>query len=68
MNHFLEEHPEVQEDQRWGRLIWWDHKVDLEAEAKANQDSVPEDCYGFYYLAWTRRNANRMPTGRDDWR
>lgn len=57
MNRFLEEHPEVQEDQRRGRLIYWDHKVDLAALEKAAKDSVPEDAYGFRYPAWLRRSA-----------
>lgn len=58
MNRFLVEHPEVQEDQRLGRLIHWDHKVDLAGQEKAAQDCVPEDGYGFRYLAWPRRSAN----------
>lgn len=52
MNRFLEEHPEVPEDQRRGRLIYWDQKVDLADLEKAARDSVPEDGYGFRYLPW----------------
>lgn len=55
MGRFLEAHPEVEEDQRRGRLIYWDHKVDLAALEKAEEDSVPEDGYGFYYLSWLRK-------------
>lgn len=65
MNRFLEEHPEVQDDQRWGRLIYWDHKVDLAAQEKAERDSVPEDGYGFHYLAWLQRGANWSLGGRE---
>lgn len=52
INHFLEEHPEVLEDQRTGRAIYWDRKVDLTAQDKAEKDMVPDDHYGFDYSAW----------------
>lgn len=54
MSRFLDEHPEVREDQRAGRLLHWDRKVDLAAWEKAGRDSVPEDGYGFRYVAWPR--------------
>lgn len=57
MNRFLDRHPEVVEDQRSGRLIYWDHKVDLAALEKAERDSVPDDGYGFHYLAWLKRRG-----------
>lgn len=57
INHFLDEHPEVAEDQRQGRLIWWHRKVDLAQEEKAKGDSVPQDGYGFYYSAWQRKSG-----------
>jgi len=41
MDHFLEEYPEVIEDQRKGWFIFWDHKVDFEEWKKAGEDSVP---------------------------
>jgi hypothetical protein len=41
MDHFLEEHPDVVNEQRQGWNIHWDHKVDLEELEKANEDSVP---------------------------
>lgn len=66
MNGFLEHHPEILEDQRQGRLIHWDHNVDLAAQEKAAQDSVPEDGYGFYYQAWTHGCTQSLPTCRPD--
>lgn len=64
INHFLEEHPEVAEDQRQGRQIWWDRKVDLAQEEKALEDSVPQDGYGFYYSAWRRESGkSAVPSG-----
>lgn len=52
MDHYLVDHPDVVEDQRVGRLIYWDQRVDLKELAKAERDSVPEDGYGFYASAW----------------
>jgi len=49
---FLESHPEEEEEQREGRALYWDHKVDLSAQDKADKDSVPDDRYGFDYSAW----------------
>lgn len=53
IEHYLEEHPEVVADQHDGRLIYWDKKVDLEAQKKAEMDAVPDDGYGFHSFAWT---------------
>lgn len=55
IEHYLEEHPEVVADQHDGRLIYWDKKVDLEAQKKAEMDSVPDDIYGFHSLVSTNR-------------
>jgi len=55
IDRFVEEHPEVAEEQRRGRLIYWDKKVDRAALAKAGEDSVPDDGYGFYASAFDHR-------------
>ncbi|XLZ71097.1 DUF3460 family protein [Massilia sp. SR12] len=44
----LREHPELVEDQRKGWNIWWDHKVDLEAERAARTDAVPTQAYYYH--------------------
>ena len=44
----LDEHPELVEDQRVGWNIWWDHKVDLEAERVARTDAVPTPSYYYH--------------------
>jgi hypothetical protein len=46
MNHFLEEHPEVVEDQQHGWNIYWNHEVDFEELKEAEEDRVPDDGYG----------------------
>ncbi|MEO6354530.1 MAG: DUF3460 family protein [Burkholderiaceae bacterium] len=45
---FLEEHPEVVQDQRKGWYIFWDHKVDREELKKAEEDSVPVKGYDYF--------------------
>jgi Protein of unknown function (DUF3460) len=52
MNKFLADHPEVVEDQKRGRDIYWDRKVDLVALKEAQEDSVPDDSYGYYPADW----------------
>ena len=47
MNHFLEDHPEVIEEQRRGWEFFWDAKVDPTAADITNDDLVPDDNYGF---------------------
>jgi hypothetical protein len=48
MNAFLQEHPEVVENQRKGWTIFWDSKVDFDALEKAREDGVPT-LGGYYY-------------------
>lgn len=52
INRFMENHPEEEEEQRTGRALYWDHKVDLTAQEGAGKDSVPDNRYGFDYSAW----------------
>lgn len=51
MQQYLAEHPEVVEDQRYGRQIYWDRQVDFAAQENASRDSVPADGHGGYGLA-----------------
>lgn len=48
MEHFLEEHPEVIEDQRKGWYRFWDHKADFKAEQEAGKDNVPVKGYDYF--------------------
>jgi hypothetical protein len=52
MNQYLAEHPEVVADQKVGRGIYWDRKVDFQVWKEAEQDRVPDDSYGFYPMDW----------------
>jgi len=58
MNRFLREHPEVVEDQWVGRALYWDRNVDFRDQERAQQDRVPDDCYGFSPSAWAREPAS----------
>lgn len=49
MERFMQEHPEVEVDQRRGRALYWDKRVDLQALEKEKQDTVPAE--GYYYFA-----------------
>ncbi len=61
IDHYLEEHPEVVEDQHTGRRIYWDKKVDLAAQKIAETDAVPDDGYGFHDPAWTLGKHQKTP-------
>lgn len=52
IDHYLVDHPEVLADQHDGRLMYWDKRVNLAEQAKAEHDSVPDDGYGFHASAW----------------
>lgn len=53
MDHYLVDHPEIVADQRVGWRLYWDKRLDLKALAQAEQDSVPDDGYGFHPADWT---------------
>lgn len=47
MGHYLEEHPEVLEEQMRGYDFFFNRKIDREALDKANENIAPDDHYGF---------------------
>lgn len=55
INTYLSEHPEIADDQRRGRDIYWDKPVNLQAEREAEADSVPAEQY--YYYGWVDTKA-----------
>lgn len=61
INHYLDDHPEVVEDQWIGREIYWDKVVDFADQRNAERDAVPEDGYGFHYSAWLRNGKVDTP-------
>lgn len=52
IDHYLVDHPEALTEQHDGWRLYWDKRVDLNEQAKAERDSVPADGYGFYASAW----------------
>jgi hypothetical protein len=47
LDKFLEEHPEVIDEQSKGWHIFWDRDVNLDEQKRADKDSVPSKPY--YY-------------------
>ena len=52
MNQYLDEHPEVVDDQRRGWEFFWKAKVDLTTPDITRKDRAPDDSYGFAVSAW----------------
>ena len=48
MDMFLENHPEVVEDQRLGWRIFWDRQVNFDELRQANEDSIPVKGYDYF--------------------
>lgn len=47
-------HPEIPAEQRSGRAMYWDKRVDLAALAEAEEDSVPVNAYYYFGNPWPR--------------
>lgn len=47
MRELLAKHPEWQEDQRRGRAIWWDRKVDLASQKAQKEAAEPNRPYPY---------------------
>jgi len=41
----LREKPQILEEQRKGRSLWWDKKLDLDALQRASEDTVKQQAY-----------------------
>jgi len=67
MEQFIDAHPEILVDQNKGWRIYWEKRVDLAAQEKAEKDTIPDDGYGFRYLAWNSRKEPAAPDGGARW-
>ncbi|OGA29938.1 MAG: hypothetical protein A3I01_02390 [Betaproteobacteria bacterium RIFCSPLOWO2_02_FULL_65_24] len=54
-------HPEIQESQREGRAMFWDHKVDFEALEREHQSEVPMK--GYPYDSTVSAKTGLVPFG-----
>ena len=45
MRDLLQKNPHIPEDQKKGRSLWWDKKLDLEMLKRAEQARVPQEPY-----------------------
>lgn len=55
MNRYLEQHPEVIEDQLRGWRFGWEQEVEPEAQRNAELDIAPDDAYGFNWFTWRHK-------------
>ncbi len=51
---FIDGHPEVVDEQRQGRAIFWDRPVDFRRLREEEEDRVPVDSYYYYGNPWPR--------------
>lgn len=58
IDHYLEAHPQELKEQHDGWRIYWEKKVDFDEWKKAEEDTVPDDGYGFYASAWDKRRKH----------
>jgi hypothetical protein len=47
LNSYMAGHPGLERDQQRGWYIWWDHRVNLDDEARVRTDTVP--VHSYYY-------------------
>lgn len=47
INAYKAAHPDVEEDQRRGWYIWWDHKAEPSEKAQGRKDTVPVKPYPY---------------------
>ncbi|HPT50165.1 MAG TPA: DUF3460 family protein [Accumulibacter sp.] len=47
MREMMAQHPEWREDQRQGRAIWWDRKVDLNEQKASLASADPQRPYPY---------------------
>lgn len=45
INELLEKKPEIREEQRKGRAMWWDKKLDLDELDRARESRVKQQGY-----------------------
>jgi hypothetical protein len=45
LRELLERNPEIIEEQRKGRSLWWDKKIDLDAERRYSASTVTQRGY-----------------------
>ena len=47
LNGYLEQHPDIPEDQQRGWYIWWDHRLDLDELEKQRKSEIPVKPYTY---------------------
>jgi hypothetical protein len=52
LKDLLEQKPHIKEEQRKGRALWWDRKLDLDLVRRTQESRVPQE--GYYYQTKTK--------------
>lgn len=47
LNGYLQQHPDVEDDQKRGWYIWWDHRYDPDLLDMAKRNEVPAKGYKY---------------------
>jgi hypothetical protein len=47
MDSFMARHPDVRADQQRGWYIWWDHRLDLDEQKRADADAITVKPYPY---------------------
>jgi dTDP-glucose pyrophosphorylase len=48
IRELLERKPELREEQKKARALWWDKQLDLDALERSRESSVPREGYVYY--------------------
>jgi hypothetical protein len=57
MEHYLEEHPEVTDEQQHNWQSFWEPQIDPLASRFARESYVADSMYGFSWSAWRTQPA-----------
>ena len=66
MNQYLDEHPEVVEEQKRGWASFWQLKAEIRAPEKTREDIAPDDSYGYSWSAWRAESQSVKKPARSE--
>lgn len=66
INQYLEQHPQVVEEQQRGWRFFWAPKIDLPALNETQEYPVRDDSYGFSWAAWRAESPETAERTKTD--
>ena len=66
MNQYLDEHPEVVEEQKRGWASFWQLKAELRAPEITKDDIARDDSYGYAVSAWRAESQGEKKPARSE--